>query len=466
VNPRVVLDRLEADVTEFDLNYDPFLCNVKLETSMEQETIVKFETAEEPDLTFPETWVFQDNSKMLIKSEENFNPRNQARKSNIKSPKRRNLDSNAKNLKFDGISQTKQISEKCSYVRCKFMIHPKLKNEHMNLFHRASSKESLKMSLLESVKSNRKICPYCAKLYSKTSYSDHVSSFTPLHFINCNFVKKFNTFHFFMQITKHHHRANAKYMYCDLCGFKTTIKIYLKKHFAFKHILKPQSVKKFQCSMCPKKFSQKNYVQIHENRIHSQINEKHRCDDCGKFYKTPQSLQHHIQSIHENLNLPCSQCKKTFKTKLHLKNHVLSQHSEKVTCETCGKLISQGPLLAYHKWSHLKKVCPFEECGKIFSIAQFNHHIESHQKPQNLPCPFCSTTCPTRHSLKTHIYNQHKREELKCKVIGCNYSVRRKLYLKEHYMRHKDISEKEKDNLIRHLNETLCPIYNSVSFEY
>ena len=54
---------------------------------------------------------------------------------------------------------------------------------------------------------------------------------------------------------------------------------------------------------------------------------KFQCTLCGKFFKTKQQCQYHIEARHlEGILLPCHLCDKTFRSRNSLANHKTKQH--------------------------------------------------------------------------------------------------------------------------------------------
>jgi uncharacterized Zn-finger protein len=61
--------------------------------------------------------------------------------------------------------------------------------------------------------------------------------------------------------------------------------------------------------------------------IHDGI--KHECSICEKNFVVKNSLQRHINSVHEKIKpYQCSICEKNFAQKHHLQKHIESVHGE------------------------------------------------------------------------------------------------------------------------------------------
>lgn len=239
----------------------------------------------------------------------------------------------------------------------------------------------------------------------------------------------------------------------------------MRAHMSYKHVARLKQGKRFHCDKCPYKSEFNQNLKVHVRRVHLKIIDEYTCNVCGKNYATPTSLNLHKQKEHELGDFPCSRCNEKFSTKPILKAHILKIHADKITCEVCGKLCPPGVYFSHHMKAHRLVTCPIEGCGRVSNKRKIKGHIELyHQPPENLPCPTCSTVFTKRERLKSHIRLQHTSVEMKCKVIGCLYGVRRKQYLREHYQRHQGISEVERNILIQHLNNTVGPTaYNETS---
>ena len=99
----------------------------------------------------------------------------------------------------------------------------------------------------------------------------------------------------------------------------------------------------FKCDRCDKTFAFKSLYKIH---VHTHLRSRiHKCfaGSCGREYKWPQDLHHHIQT-HLKLTYGCNICdysnSQKYLLKHHLKRHndVMYYHCENVVMSVNGTL--------------------------------------------------------------------------------------------------------------------------------
>ena len=92
----------------------------------------------------------------------------------------------------------------------------------------------------------------------------------------------------------------------------------------------------YKCEKCDKVFPFRSLYRLH---VRTHLRPKiHKCfaGSCGKEYKWPQDLHHHVQT-HLKLTYGCNICDFLTTQKYLLKRHS-KQHSDKMyySCETCN----------------------------------------------------------------------------------------------------------------------------------
>ena len=99
------------------------------------------------------------------------------------------------------------------------------------------------------------------------------------------------------------------------------------------------------CEVCAKFFITRRSYEIHCMTLHSDIDPKVQCDECGKWLKHPHRLGSHKSLQHGKASdapLQCTQCDKMFKHKQGLKTHIEDIHSDpKFECSVCHKMFKR-----------------------------------------------------------------------------------------------------------------------------
>ncbi len=67
---------------------------------------------------------------------------------------------------------------------------------------------------------------------------------------------------------------------------------------------------------------------------------KHKCEQCGMYFRDGPKLSRHIKEVHENISFECNVCGKKFTRKESMNAHRRTFHekSEDFKCHICGKL--------------------------------------------------------------------------------------------------------------------------------
>ena len=153
---------------------------------------------------------------------------------------------------------------------------------------------------------------------------------------------------------------------------------------------------------------------MHENRL----SEKQLipCPKCSKEVN-PKYLKRHIELTHNDAKFTCDQCGKTSKNKqqmrLHMKEHS-TDPSESFQCELCKEMIPPSGSLRLHMYLKHggRKFNPVtcDECGKQLSDkSKLQKHKDSvHLNKKPFKCDICDLCVSRIDNLKQHKVRVHK----------------------------------------------------------
>ena len=112
---------------------------------------------------------------------------------------------------------------------------------------------------------------------------------------------------------------------CELCGYLTHCKMYLRNHMKIKH-----EDHIYKCDSCEKQFRAYGARRAHMESAHLGI--KYTCQVCGYVAQRKDVLKEHIQGEHEGKTFECNiqGCALKFKRKCYL-----NQHKRQHQLETC-----------------------------------------------------------------------------------------------------------------------------------
>ena len=170
---------------------------------------------------------------------------------------------------------------------------------------------------------------------------------------------------------------------CNLCDYSTKRPDKLKQHKQSVH----QNIK-FNCDLCDKKVKSLNQHKRFncEKRNFHEPKPLNICNQCDFTTAASNSLQRHIEQIHEGVEYKCGIC--TYKTNINidLKKHISRQHSEidNFQCEQCS-------------YSSRQKV-------------HLDIHTKSKHKGEILLCHLCSYKATQLSNLKRHLNAKHSEK--------------------------------------------------------
>ena len=181
---------------------------------------------------------------------------------------------------------------------------------------------------------------------------------------------------------KSHNQKSRPRHECQDCGKKFQSPCDLRRHSVGHTGEKP-----FSCETCNLRFTRKRNLKEHILRFHNQENVAfYECDQCGKKFPTPFTLQRH-KLVHTGKKpFSCETCDSCFTQKVDLERHVLKFHLKKSRptheCEDCGKKFDKPNQLRAHKVVHTgEKPFSCETCSKCYAYkSDLNKHILKHHR--------------------------------------------------------------------------------------
>lgn len=252
----------------------------------------------------------------------------------------------------------------------------------------------------------------------------------------CN-KKLFKRCHLLEHIQVH---LNPHLYGCDLCSKRFSSKEYLQLHNMECHA--EQVERPFKCDKCPKSFIQKGQLSSHMGRhqmyqcskcdkvlagkgslsahmvnMHSDEG-KHICDTCGREFKTKQCFDNHVRKhmgLAEDTSIACEICHVVLHNKITLKKHIIAKHTqtdEIFICNICNKQAPNKFALESHKRKvHCEEKYQCEFCEKRFkNPITLKEHRASHTGEILYTCPFCATTFNSKANMYAHRKKVHPYE--------------------------------------------------------
>nr|CAH7724003.1 unnamed protein product [Callosobruchus chinensis] len=331
----------------------------------------------------------------------------------------------------------------------------------MNIHKKGKNNSSYKSKSLKKYKRRINHCKHCEAVYkSKAVRDDHVLKKHP---------------EFIASVTSKIHR-------CEICTYKTTIKVELDRHM-LKHpdVKSNYKLKLNTCLHCKATFKSKATMDDHIIRKHPECMEsvtskKYTCIHCNAAFKSKRTRDGHVAKKHPKFIASvaskiheCGLC--TYKTthKSHFNNHmpdVRSNYTSKtarskvIHCKHCNAVYKSKQIIDDHV---LKKHPEFiasvkskiHECGlctyKTTIKLELDRHMLKHpetesgykHKFKSSACLHCEKSFTSKATMDDHIIRKHPEfmESVTSKVHECKvclFKTTNKRQFELHTLRHPD----------------------------
>ena len=133
--------------------------------------------------------------------------------------------------------------------------------------------------------------------------------------------------------------------------------------------LKKKYVYPIVAKVCPICAKEVKYLNEHIKSLHTETDEIHICNQCGKVCGKLRQLRDHLDSTHKNEPSLCDICSKVFKNARSLRNHKKKVHEDvgEVNCPSCSKVFdTKAKLYNHEKAVHLIENSMCQACGKTY----------------------------------------------------------------------------------------------------
>ncbi|XP_070507930.1 zinc finger and BTB domain-containing protein 11-like [Chironomus tepperi] len=224
---------------------------------------------------------------------------------------------------------------------------------------------------------------------------------------------------------------------------KNLSQIPITKSKTFKMSNQTYENRKFQCTICLKRFKASNHLKEHLTLHSDKTN--YKCEKCQMEFKAPGSWRNHMRKVH---GFECPHCKKIFSTLTLLKQHRMSKHKEfrgKKLEDEIGMIekvddtIKQIQTQSGHKNLPPKRTtnsAPKSIIKKILAKSRLNVNSNlNNPKSGKFVCKECGFKYTLARSLRRHLNTAHK-EPFKYKCTHCAYTTNRSDNFKSHNEKH------------------------------
>ncbi|XP_011704496.1 PREDICTED: zinc finger protein 808-like isoform X2 [Wasmannia auropunctata] len=230
--------------------------------------------------------------------------------------------------------------------------------------------------------------------------------------------------------------VHVKKHQCEICSRQ-----FSQKSKLFAHQLSHSGQQPFKCPSCGKGYASKSKLSAHM-RLHTKTN-VHQCKVCDKIFSYPSYLEEHVKVHNKSDNTTqskdyeCTTCNKRFRLLKNLKAHErLHTGRGLVQCEICDKKFSHNYNLKMHLRTHkTSRVHKCEYCDKRFvQKGNLVEHLRIHTKVKPFACKLCGKRFAQSSHLKSHEASHGTLRQHQCRLCGKRFKLAN--HLKRHLNLH------------------------------
>ena len=234
---------------------------------------------------------------------------------------------------------------------------------------------------------------------------------------------------------------------CDLCGKKCSTASNMNTHMKLVHT--EEALKKFECSLCGKKYARRCDLRFHSESHSIQPKGIFKCTFCQICFKTRKAVKIHEKG-HIEKKFKCTFCIYKSERKDALVSHV-RRHTKEMPfdCKRCNKSFKQRTTLSLHMRYHNGErpyQCPYCIWFKRFTQST---HLLTHKRSIHLfekgrktfVCVICNKTLNSKQALNTHMVIHSDKSAFKCEL--CPKSFKLKQHFKIHFTTQHTLSDEE-----------------------
>lgn len=182
------------------------------------------------------------------------------------------------------------------------------------------------------------------------------------------------------------------------------------------------------CEICGKMYHSKTKLRVHIRRVHEKTG-KVECHICHKLLNSLDAVQSHINIMHSTETMQCKYCPKNYTSKtslrLHEKRHETIPEGKEMSNDWKQYYTFVDGEEGIKPSSRMKK-CNL--CGAV--VQQIGTHLTKRHFPKEFRCTLCEAVFNDRKALEVHTLEHSVGKFLKCPICEHEFSERK--YLVKH----------------------------------